>query len=580
MSSSEYTYSVRVGNYSIGKILGTGQFGVVYKATHIKTGAVYALKKIPIKRISPSGILERLFRTEVAIMHEIDHPNILHLHEFLETSKNYYLVFDYCDHGDLGNYLKSRNLKYLPEIDAIRFLQQIANGFQELRKRKILHRDFKLENIFVHGDRIIIGDFGVAKMGSEISSSYLGTPITMAYEILHTNTEEEPYYNRKGFSYNSLADLWSVAVVYYQLLFGDLPFKGESIYRLLNDIESKANGNLKYPHKISKESQDLINRILITDPTKRMTWDEFFNHELFDSCRAKILKEPNALLDKYVYAINVSQVKIDQEFFRNRSIIQNTPKENMKAFRFLDYDDFLSYNSVNLLLSKDTNIVHLSPKETDNIKFQCRVREFQCRYGHEKNKILFMVFVTMKIHKYMQTLFIHKLRTELTNLMLIILKKAIRLNQTNIDCLWKHQNVYNINTEIFDCIKDTNSFSRVIKIFEDETDKLKNYQNHIINEARVEKIQINYLSIISQEFSDTSVLDEILQTINENMQRWIRSLKEKTGDAFNQLQMIWVMLVFCQECDKRLPYEVAINGEKIKFQWNEFYIALKEAIII
>lgn len=81
------------------------------------------------------------------------------------------------------------------------------NGFRELRKHKVLHRDFKLANLFIHNETLIIGDFGFAKSGQEMAETKLGTPLTMAYEILTANSENSVY--------TSKADLWSVGVVYY-----------------------------------------------------------------------------------------------------------------------------------------------------------------------------------------------------------------------------------------------------------------------------------------------------------------------------------------------------------------------------
>ena len=62
-------------------------------------------------------------------MHTIDHPNILHLYEFLESKNNYYLVLTFCNQGDMEMYLKKQNIKKLPEEKAIYFLKQIMNGF-------------------------------------------------------------------------------------------------------------------------------------------------------------------------------------------------------------------------------------------------------------------------------------------------------------------------------------------------------------------------------------------------------------------------------------------------------------------
>ena len=101
------------------------------------------------------------------------------------------------------------------------------NGFQVLRSKKILHRDFKIQNIFVHNERLVIGDFGFAKSGCDMAQTKLGTPLTMAYEILTARDEV---------TYTCKADLWSIGVVYYQILFGCNPFFGFTMPELIRDI--------------------------------------------------------------------------------------------------------------------------------------------------------------------------------------------------------------------------------------------------------------------------------------------------------------------------------------------------------
>ena len=68
----------------------------------------------------------------MAVMSMIDHPNVLHLHEYLETTNNYYLVIQYCNNGDLENHVKKNN--FLGEEESVYFLMQIMNGFRELHK--------------------------------------------------------------------------------------------------------------------------------------------------------------------------------------------------------------------------------------------------------------------------------------------------------------------------------------------------------------------------------------------------------------------------------------------------------------
>ena len=87
------------------------------------TKTVYAIKVISRAKIEENEVLGRLLQTEVKIMSEIHHPNILHCSEFLESPNNYYLVLDFCNQGDFHNYLKKRNLKFLPEPEAVEFLK-------------------------------------------------------------------------------------------------------------------------------------------------------------------------------------------------------------------------------------------------------------------------------------------------------------------------------------------------------------------------------------------------------------------------------------------------------------------------
>lgn len=162
-------------------------------------------------------------------MMEINHKNILHCYEYLATSHNYYLVLQLCNQGDFEHYMKVKHIKKFEEKDALYFLKQIFNGFVELRKHCIIHRDFKLANLFVHDERLIIGDFGFAKKGFLLAKTMLGSPVTMAPEILFAKDE--------NIEYSSKVDLWSVGVVFYQMLFGQAPFDVSSIDKLKTSIK-------------------------------------------------------------------------------------------------------------------------------------------------------------------------------------------------------------------------------------------------------------------------------------------------------------------------------------------------------
>ena len=117
--------------------------------------------------------------------------------------------------------MRKYKIKHFGEAETIFIMKQIIKAFQVLQKRNVIHRDFKLENIFINGTDIILGDFGVAKVVKEMTSTTVGTPLNMAPEVMARN------------DYDSKSDIWSIGIVFYELLIGKAPFFALSIGSLL-----------------------------------------------------------------------------------------------------------------------------------------------------------------------------------------------------------------------------------------------------------------------------------------------------------------------------------------------------------
>lgn len=272
----------KIGNYLLTKEIGRGNFSVVYFARRTDQPKDkqnrFAVKCINKESITGNTILTKLLNTEVSIMSKIDHPNVMKLFDYFETDNNYYLVVDYCNKGDLENYLRINKIRFLGETQALRVLRQLREGFTELRKYKVMHRDLKLSNVFLHNEKVVIGDFGLAKTGKEMTGTQLGTPLTMAPEQLAGEGE-----------YSAKTDLWAVGVLFYQLLFGTVPFFGLSLNEVYRDIEKKSGDNLVFPdnNPISSGCKKLLKGLLQMDPDRRMSWEEFFNCELLGEKRKK-----------------------------------------------------------------------------------------------------------------------------------------------------------------------------------------------------------------------------------------------------------------------------------------------------
>jgi serine/threonine protein kinase len=261
----------KIGDYILEAKIGEGQFGKVYKSRKINSKDQVAIKMVKKALYQSNQQLLIQLHREIKIMKKLFHPNLMKLHEFFQSSKNYYMVMDLCPEGDLENYMKRNKISYFFEQEAILLLSHIRDGFGQLRKLHILHRDLKLANIFVKEAHLVIGDFGTSKIFNGMTNTTVGTPINMAPEIL------------KGLPYDHKSDIWSLGIVFYNLLFGKVPFSGCSIGDLLNQIKKNSGENLKFPKQIfiCTDIKKALAQMLEPKQEKRLSWDEFKNHYIF-----------------------------------------------------------------------------------------------------------------------------------------------------------------------------------------------------------------------------------------------------------------------------------------------------------
>lgn len=293
----------QINDYILQTQIGTGASGDVYKAKHCKTKEIYALKVISKNKTDSCKLLQKHLKFEIAIMKDLKHPSLLRLHKSIETKNNYYLVLDYCESGDLSSFKRKRKIKAFTEREAIYILDQLIGAFKELQEKDIMHRDLKLDNIFVKGERVVIGDFGVSKIVKNMTTTFAGTPVNMAPEIL------------KGEHYSSNADIWAIGVVFYELLVGKVPFYSSSTSSLQNLIEKHSGINLSFKNcdHFCECTKDFLRKILESDTKKRMSWEELFNHKIFTK---QHFSNCNFLLKD----------------FSNRLLMKSKPKSKNKTF--------------------------------------------------------------------------------------------------------------------------------------------------------------------------------------------------------------------------------------------------------
>ncbi|KAM3130612.1 hypothetical protein pb186bvf_017309 [Paramecium bursaria] len=266
---SEYQQEKSIGEYSyiLSNQIGVGQFSKVFLGKN-KNGEQVAIKVIDKKRIQKDNIFERLFQNELKIMFKLHFKSILKLYRVEETQNNLYLITEYCKDGDL--YSQIQNVKQIPERNAIRILKHLIKALLYLKQLKIIHRDIKPQNILLSDQVPKLADFGFAVVGDIIEQQFqIGTPLYMS---------PETFYNCK---YNDKTDLFSLGLVYYEMIIGTLPFNAANKQELDKMYQKyKKDQYIYFPEYISNESKDLIKNMLAYDPQQRYSIELVANHKL------------------------------------------------------------------------------------------------------------------------------------------------------------------------------------------------------------------------------------------------------------------------------------------------------------
>lgn len=281
--------------YDFLKVIGRGHYGTVRLAClKSRPEALVAVKTMmKQKATAPEDALNR----EIRILFALDHPNIIRLREVFEDSKYVHMVTEYCSGGELLDHLVA--IGRYSEHQAAHFLRKILLAVNNLHLNKICHRDLKPDNFMFEDTsataELKLIDFGLAhkffnKSGHSELGSFVGTPDYVAPEVLQGR-------------YGHKCDMWSIGVIMYVMLSGQLPFAGNSVNavyaRILSGVYSTES---ELWASISQPALNLLQKLLVVDPSKRLSAEEALNHCWFtQSPTSPLTACPNvmAFLKKY-----------------------------------------------------------------------------------------------------------------------------------------------------------------------------------------------------------------------------------------------------------------------------------------
>lgn len=202
--------------YKVGKVLNTTDHSSLYLVKSEAENKPYVVKTLFSEWLDDDSLVER-FVNEYELIHEIQHPNVVKLHQLGFTEEFIYIIMDYLPGGSLFERIQEWNIKH---TQAFRYLWQISSGLECLHDQGILHRDLKPSNVmFKNADQLMLIDFGISKQLENINEDLTNSNIVMG---------TLPYMSPEAVTALELderSDVYSLGIMFYEMLVGSKPFR-------------------------------------------------------------------------------------------------------------------------------------------------------------------------------------------------------------------------------------------------------------------------------------------------------------------------------------------------------------------
>jgi len=252
--------TILAGRYEILKLLGQGGMGAVYKARDIDLDRTVALKLIRPELAKNPQILRR-FKQELILARQVTHKNVIRIFDLGQSDGIKFITMDFVEGQDLHSLLDEKGK--LPPEQAARIMLQISRALEAAHGEGVIHRDLKPHNIMLDKKgRVYVMDFGIARSaylpGMTQTGALIGTPEYMSPE------------QARGEKLSERSDLFSLGVIFYELLTGKSPYPGDAaLATLWKRLQEKPKPAIEVDPTVPKPLNDIVMKALEIDPEKR-----------------------------------------------------------------------------------------------------------------------------------------------------------------------------------------------------------------------------------------------------------------------------------------------------------------------
>ena len=256
---------LRDEGYLPGHTLGSGAYAKVKEAFHTQRKALVALKIIDLIK-APENLTNKFLPRELDALRQIDHPNVIHMLYSLQLpTQHLVIVTQLAENGDLLDYINKH--RRLSEDRARDLFIDLIHGMKYLHGRGIVHRDLKCENLLLGKDNsLIIADLGFVTRETGKLSTYCGSIAYVSPEVLR----KQPYHGKP-------ADVWSMGVILYAMLYGKLPFKESDLVSKGAKIMSCIDYSTR--HVLTESAALFLHQLLVYEPDLRLSVSQMLSHQ-------------------------------------------------------------------------------------------------------------------------------------------------------------------------------------------------------------------------------------------------------------------------------------------------------------
>ena len=304
----------QIGDYILGEEIGSGAFGKVLLGKHILTEEKVAIKILDKMILNETPEDYELVKKEISILKIVKHKYIVQLYEIMQTAQHIFIIMEYCEGKEILDYILRKNK--LSELESLKYFQQLINCLFYLHSQNITHRDIKIDNMLLDGNKDLkLIDFGLSTKytDDDLLDQPCGTVVYAAPEVL----EGKEYHGM-------LADVWSSGIVLYGMLSGYLPFSEK------DDEKNKQlviKGKITMPDFFSDQVKDLLKHMLDVNPMTRYTLQEIKDHPWFNLVDSLLI--PGIIINYNIIPIDEKVIDICVATYnKDRNDVINSIRNN------------------------------------------------------------------------------------------------------------------------------------------------------------------------------------------------------------------------------------------------------------